>query len=118
MPRSKSSVPRKSRIKKILKQAKGYYGKRKNIFSIAKQSIIRSGMFAFAHRRKKKRDFSRLWQTRINAAARDHGLTYARLKNGLSKAQVRLNKKSLSSLVVDDPDAFKTIVEVAKKTLG
>ena len=115
MPRSKSSVTRKARVKKILKQAKGYFGKRKNLFSIANQSVLRSGMFSFAHRRKKKRDYIRLWNTRINAAVREHGMSYSTFMNGIKKANISLNRKSLSNLSIEDADAFKAVVDLVKQ---
>ena len=115
MPRSKSSVTRKSRVKKVLKQAKGYFGKRKNLFSIANQSVLRSGMFSFAHRRKKKRDYIRLWNVRINAAVREHGLSYSKFVNGLKKSNIFLNRKSLSNLSIEDKEAFKAVVDLVKR---
>ena len=115
MPRIKSSITRKARVKKVLKQAKSYYGKRKNIFSIANQSVIRSGAFAFAHRRKKKGDFRALWAVRINAAAKLNGTSYSRLINGLKKANVLINRKILSDLAINDATAFSQIVELANK---
>ena len=114
MPRSKSSVTRKARVKKILKQAKGYFGKRKNLFSVANQSVLRSGMYSFAHRRKKKRDFIRLWNMRINAAVREHGLSYSKFMNQLKKTGIALNRKSLSNLAIEDREAFKVIVDLIK----
>lgn len=114
MPRSKSSVTRKARVKKVLKQAKGYRGKRKNLFSLANQSVLRSGMFSFAHRRKKKRDYIRLWNARINAAARENGINYSEFMHGLKRANVVLNRKSLSNLAIEDKDAFKAVVDLIK----
>ena len=111
MPRSKSSVSHKVRVKKVLKQAKGYYGKRKNIYSIAKQSVVRSGMYAFAHRKKKKGDFRRLWNVRINAALRPLGVSYSKFINALTKSNVKLNRKVLAYLACNDLVGFKKIVE-------
>ena len=112
MPRSTSSVTHKKRVKKVLKQSKGYYGKRKNIYSIAKQSVTRSGMFAFAHRRKKKGDFRRLWQVRIAAGLEilEIGLSYSRLINLLKINNILLNRKSLALLASTDPNGFKELV--------
>ena len=90
MPRSKSSVTHKNRVKKVLSQAKGYYGKRKNLFRIAKQSVVRSGAFAFAHRRKKKGDFKKIWTVRINAALALHGIKYHHFIHLLNKSNVQL----------------------------
>lgn len=115
MPRSKSSITRKARVKKVLKQAKGYSGKRKNLFSLANQSVLRSGMFSFAHRRKKKRDYIRLWNVRINAAVKEHGLRYSRFIHGLKLANIALNRKSLSNLAIEDEKTFKAIVDLVKQ---
>lgn len=115
MPRSKSSVQHKARVKKVLKQSKGYYGKRKNIYSIAKQSVVRSGMFAFAHRRKKKGDFRAIWNARISAGLREHGLNYSRFINLLGKSNIELNRKSLAHLATHEPVAFKAVVDLAKQ---
>ncbi len=115
MPRSKSSVTRKARVKKVLKQAKGYFGKRKNLFSIANQSVLRSGMFSFAHRRKKKRDYIRLWNVRLNAAVREYGINYSRFMHGLKKSNILLNRKSLSNLSIEDKETFKAVVDLVKQ---
>ena len=117
MPRSKSSVASKERKKKILKQSKGYFGKRKNVYSIAKQSVVRSGMYAFAHRRKKKRDFIRLWNVRINAAVREFELNYSQFIYGLKKSNIGLNKKVLSNMAIDDKKAFSEVVKIVKSAL-
>ena len=114
MPKSKSSVPRKKYVKKILKKAKGYYGKRKNIFSIAHQSVIRSGMFSFAHRRKKKGDFRALWNVRIGAALAGSGFSYSRFIHALKVSNVNLNRKMLAELAARDIDTFNAVVETVK----
>ena len=112
MPRSTSSVTHKKRVKKVLKQSKGYYGKRKNVYSIAKQSVTRSGMFAFAHRRKKKGDFRKLWQVRISAGlqAIESGVSYSRFIHLLKLNNILLNRKSLATLASIDPNGFKELV--------
>lgn len=118
MPRTKTNVPRKHKVAKILKQAKGYYGKRKNLIRLAKQSVTRSGMFAFDHRRKKKGDFRRLWQVRINAAVKEQGMNYSTFIHGLKSANILLNRKSLAHLAVEDPDTFKSIVDEVKSKVA
>jgi large subunit ribosomal protein L20 len=114
MPRAKNNPAKKQRTKKILKQAKGYFGKRKNLLRLAKQSVVRSGMFAFAHRRKKKGDFRRLWQVRINAALRELDVSYSKFIDYLKKANVLLNRKTLAHLAVNDPECFKAVVDQVK----
>lgn len=109
---------RKERRKRILKQAKGYYGKKSRAHRIAKEAVDRSGLFAYRDRRQKKRDFRRLWIVRINAAARQHGLPYSRFIGGLKKADVEINRKMLADLAVREEDAFAELVEVAKEALG
>lgn len=117
MPRVSSSVTHKKRVKKVLKQSKGYFGKRKNIYSIAKQSVVRSGMFSFAHRRKKKGDFRKIWQTKINAAVRQYDATmsYSKFIHLLIKNNIMLNRKSLAFLAVYDYNGFCQIVDKVKK---
>lgn len=109
---------RKERRKRILKQAKGYYGKKSKAHRIAKEAVDRSGVFAYRDRRQKKRDFRRLWIVRINAAARQHGLTYSRFIGGLKKADVEINRKMLADLAVREEAAFGELVEVAREALG
>lgn len=111
MPRSKSSVPKKARIKKVLKQAKGYRGKRKNLFSIANQSVVRSGMFAFAGRKKKKGEYRTIWNVRISAGLEALGHNYSSFIHALKTAKVELNRKTLAYLASEDPEAFKAVVE-------
>lgn len=114
MPRSKSSVTHKKRTKKIFEQSKGYYGKRNNIYKIAKQSVLRSGMYAFAHRRKKKGDYRTLWQIRINAGLKELGLaSYSRFIFYLHKANIKLDRKVLAYLAIHDIDSFKQVAEIA-----
>ncbi len=120
MTRVKSSVTHKKRVKKILHLARGYYGKRKNVYSLAKQSVMRAGAYAFAHRRKKKGDFRRLWHVRINAALDalprelSGGLSYAPFVYKLEQANISLNRKALAYLAVHDVAGFTQLVrEVA-----
>ena len=114
MPRSKTVVPGRARRKKILKAAKGNFSGRRKLAKTALQTVQRAGQFAFEHRRLKKRDFRRLWITRINAAARLNGLSYSTLIAGLKKANVEVNRKLLSELAVMDAGAFAKLAEVAK----
>ena len=114
MPRSKTVVPGRSRRKKILKAAKGNFSGRRKLYKTALQTVQRAGQFAYEHRRLKKRDFRRLWITRINAAARLNGLTYSTLIAGLKLASVEVNRKLLSDLAVRDAGAFAKLAEVAK----
>ncbi len=121
MPRSKSSVTHKKRVKKVIQQAKGYYGKRKNVYSIAKQSVTRSGMFSFAHRRKKKGDFRRLWNVRINAALdkvkdlKIPSFSYSKFIHQLKLANITINRKLLSLMGERDFASFKKLVENLNK---
>jgi large subunit ribosomal protein L20 len=117
MPRVKRSVQAKARHKKILKQAKGYYGARSRVFRVAKQAVIKAGQYAYRDRRQRKRQFRALWIARINAAARQCGLSYSRLINGLEKANVILDRKTLADLAVTNQVAFARIAEQAKLAL-
>ena len=108
---------RAQRRKRILKQAKGYYGTRSRSHRIAKQAVDRAGQFAYRDRRNKKRNFRALWIVRINAAARQNGLSYNRLMEGLKKAGSDINRKMLADLAVRDPKAFAQVVETAKSAL-
>ncbi len=117
MPRTKTGPTRRRRHKKILKQAKGYWGSRHRLFSSAKETLMRAGNYAWRDRRLKKRDFRRLWIARINAAARQRGLTYSQLAGGLCKADVELNRKILAHLAVAEPQAFDAVVAEAKTAL-
>ena len=117
MPRVKSSVSARKRRKKYLRQAKGYWGRRSRTYVIAREAVERGWMYAFRDRRARKRDFRRLWLVRINAAARLHDLSYSRFMNGLGKADIRLNRKVLADLAVNDPAAFGKLVEIAKKQI-
>jgi large subunit ribosomal protein L20 len=114
MPRTKTVVPGRARRKKVLKAAKGNFSGRRKLYKSALQTVQRGGMFAWEHRRTKKRDFRRLWITRINAAARQNGLSYSALIAGLKRAQVDVNRKMLADLAVRDTAAFAKLAEVAK----
>ena len=114
MARVKSAIITRKKHKKILKQAKGYYGAKHYRFRMAKQAVMKSGMYAYVGRKDKKSDFRKLWITRINAAARMNGLTYSKLISGLKKANVTINRKMLAEIAVTDPAAFTKIAEVAK----
>ncbi len=117
MPRVKRGVQAHARHKKVLKLAKGYRGRRKSTFKVAKQAVIRAGVNAYRDRRQRKRQFRALWIARINAAARECGLSYSRFMNGLSKAGVELDRKILADLAVFDKPAFATLAEQAKAGL-
>ncbi|HLT90779.1 MAG TPA: 50S ribosomal protein L20 [Woeseiaceae bacterium] len=117
MARVKRGVTARSRHKKVLDKAKGYYGARSKVFRVAKQAVIKAGQYAYRDRRQRKRDFRALWITRINAAARLHGLSYSRLINGLHKAQIDIDRKVLADIAVHDPEAFGAIAAQAKAGL-
>jgi large subunit ribosomal protein L20 len=117
MPRVKRGVQARARHKKVLKQAKGYYGARSRVYRVAKQAVIKAGQYAYRDRRQRKRQFRSLWIVRINAAAREHGLSYSRFMNGLSKAGVELDRKVLADLAVFDKPAFGALAEQAKAAL-
>nr|VFJ62787.1 MAG: large subunit ribosomal protein L20 [Candidatus Kentron sp. FM]VFJ63371.1 MAG: large subunit ribosomal protein L20 [Candidatus Kentron sp. FM]VFK14537.1 MAG: large subunit ribosomal protein L20 [Candidatus Kentron sp. FM] len=117
MPRVKRGVTAHARHKKILKQAKGYYGRRKNVYRVAKQAVIKAGQYAYRDRRQRKRQFRALWIIRINAGARECGLSYSRLMNGLKKAGIQIDRKVLSDLAVFDQPAFAALAEKAKNAL-
>ena len=115
MSRVKRGVTARARHKKVLKLARGYRGRRKNVYRIAKQAVIRAGQMAYRDRRQRKRQFRALWIVRINAAARQSGLSYSRFMDGLNKAGVTLDRKQLSELAIHDPAAFDALVEEAKQ---
>ncbi|MEO8309465.1 MAG: 50S ribosomal protein L20 [Pseudomonadota bacterium] len=117
MARVKRGVTAGRRHKKVLAKAKGYYNARRKVFRAAKQAVIKAGQYAYRDRRAKKREFRALWITRINAAARDHGLSYSRLINGLLKAGIEIDRKVLAELAVHDAGAFGAICEQAKAQL-
>ena len=118
MPRVKRGVVAHRRHKKILKQAKGYYGARSRVFRVAKQAVTKAGQYAYRDRRQRKRQFRALWITRINAQSRANGLSYSRLINGLKKADIGLDRRVLADLAVHDKPAFTVIVEQAKAALA
>ena len=115
MARVKTARITKKKHKKVIKQAKGYYGAKSYRFRTAKQAVMKSGMYAYIARRDKKSNFRKLWIARINAAARMNGLTYSTLIAGLKKANVTINRKMLAEVAVTDPEAFTKIAEIAKK---
>lgn len=117
MPRPKRSVTSRARRKKILKQAKGYYGARSRSFKVAKQAVIRAGQYAYRDRRQRKRQFRSLWIMRINAATRQHGLSYSRFIAGLKQAEIDMDRRVLADLALQEPDAFSALVEKAKDAL-
>lgn len=118
MPRVKRGVASRARRKKVLKAAKGYYGARSRSFKVAKQAVIKAGQYAYRDRRQRKRQFRALWITRINAAARELGLTYSTFMNGLKKAAIEIDRKVLADLAVFDKPAFAAIAEQAKAKLA
>jgi large subunit ribosomal protein L20 len=118
MSRVKRGVTAHARHKKVLKAASGFYGRRKNTNRTAKAAVDKAGQYAYRDRRNKKRNFRALWIQRINAAVRDHGLTYGRFIDGLSKAEISVDRKVLSDLAITEPAAFAVLVEQAKKALG
>ena len=118
MARVKRGVTAGRRHKKVLHKAKGYYNARRKIYRVAKQAVIKAGQYAYRDRRAKKREFRALWIARINAGARQHGLSYSRFINGLLKAGIRIYRKMLANLAIHDPAAFGAIVEQAKAKLA
>ena len=117
MPRVKRGVTARARHKKVLEQAKGFRGRRKNVYRIAKEAVMKAGQYQYRDRRTKKREFRALWIARINAAARVYGLSYSRLINGLMKAGFEVDRKMLADLAVNDTAAFGAIAEQAKAAL-
>lgn len=115
MPRVTSSVARNKRKKKILKEARGYFGGRSKLYRPAKNAVERGWQYAYRDRRRKKRDFRRLWITRISAAARQNGLSYSHFVSGLKGAGVELNRKMLADLAIRDPAAFSELARLAKE---
>ncbi len=111
MPRSNSSVPKHRRHRRLVKQAKGYYGARSRNFRTAKDAIIRAWSYAYRDRRQRKRQFRRLWITRINAAARQHDLSYSKFMHALAEHRIELDRRMLADLAVNDPQGFETLVK-------
>jgi large subunit ribosomal protein L20 len=118
MPRVKRGVTAHARHKKILKQAKGYYGARSKVFRVAKQAVIKAGQYAYRDRRQRRRQFRALWIARINAGARDNGLSYSRMIAGLKKAGIEVDRKILADIAYHDTVAFSAIAEQAKAALA
>src|SRR5712691_10652470 len=118
MARVKRGVPAHAKHKKVLKKAKGYYGRRKNTIRIAKQAVEKAMQYAYRDRKRKKRTFRALWIQRINAAVREHGLTYGRFIDGLGKSGVAVDRKVLADLAVREPAAFKALVDQARSKLA
>src|SRR5690554_1132820 len=117
MSRVKRGVAAHARHRKIIKKAKGYYGRRKNTFRVANQAVEKAGQYAYRDRRTRKRNFRALWIQRINAGVREHGLTYSRFIDGLAKAGIEVDRKVLSDLAIHEPEAFKALVSQAQAAL-
>ncbi|QKK02771.1 MAG: 50S ribosomal protein L20 [Pseudomonadota bacterium] len=118
MARVKRGVVARRRHRKVLSRAKGYYGARRKVYRVAKQAVIKAGQYSYRDRRQRKRDFRSLWITRINAAAREHGLSYSRFINGLKRAEVDIDRKVLADLAVNDKAAFRALAEKAQSSLS
>ena len=117
MARIKGAMMTRKRRNKVLKLAKGYYGSKHSLFKTAKQAVMKSGNYAYVGRKQKKRDFRRLWITRISAACKANGINYSTFMNGLKKADITLNRKMLSEIAIADPAAFTALTEKAKAAL-
>ena len=115
MSRATNAVARRRRRKKVLNQAKGYWGRKHSSYRLANEQVMRSGNYAYRDRRRRKRDMRRLWIVRINAAARREGMSYSQLIHGLSEAGVEVNRKMLADIAVNDPDGFRRFVELARE---
>ena len=115
MPRSQNSVASRNKRKKILKQAKGYYGRRKNVWKVAKNAVEKGLLYSYRDRKNKKRSFRLLWIIRINAAARLHGTSYSKFIASLKENQIEINRKSLAYLAVNEPDSFAELVKITSK---
>ena len=118
MARVKGGTVARARRKKILKEAKGYFGSKHRLYKTAKEQLLHSGVYAYRDRRQKKRDFRKLWITRINAACRENEISYSKFINGLNKAGLTINRKMLSELAIDSPKAFTDLVDIAKDALN
>jgi len=114
MPRSVNSVAKRRRRKKILKQAKGYFGRRKNVYTVAKNAVEKAMLYAYRDRKQKKRNFRKLWIQRINAAARLHGMSYSQFMGKIHANNIDLNRKVLADLAMNHPEAFKALVDKIK----
>ncbi|WP_380572218.1 50S ribosomal protein L20 [Staphylococcus hyicus] len=117
MPRVKGGTVTRARRKKTIKLAKGYFGSKSTLYKVAKQQVMKSGQYSFRDRRQRKRDFRKLWITRINAASRQHDISYSRLMNGLKTAGIDINRKMLSEIAISDDKAFAELVKKAKDAL-
>ncbi len=118
MPRVRKGVASRARRKKVLKRAKGYYGARSRTFKVAKQAVIKAGQYAYRDRRQRKRQFRALWIVRINAAARQHEMSYSRFIAGLKKAAIEVDRKVLADLAMHEKEAFAVLAEQAKQALA
>ena len=118
MSRATNAVARKRRKKKVLQQAKGYWGRKHSSYRFANEQVMRSDAYAYRDRRTRKRDFRRLWITRINAAARQEGMSYSQLIHGLQKADIEVNRKMLADIAVRDPEAFRRFAEQAREAVA
>ncbi|HLT49006.1 MAG: 50S ribosomal protein L20 [Aequorivita sp.] len=114
MPRSVNSVAKRARRKKVLKQAKGFFGRRKNVWTVAKNAVDKAMLYSYRDRRAKKRNFRSLWITRINAGARQHGMSYSQFMGSLKNSGIELNRKVLADLAMNHPEAFAAIVKQVK----
>ena len=114
MPRSVNSVASRAKRKKVMKMAKGYFGRRKNVWTVAKNAVEKGLVYAYAHRKQKKRNFRSLWIARINAGARAHGMSYSVFMGKLKAADIELNRKVLADLAMNHPEAFKAVVDKVK----
>ena len=118
MARVKGGNVTKNRRRKVLKEAKGYFGSKHRLYKTAQEQVFHSGTYAFRDRKQNKRNFRKLWITRINAACRENEISYSRFINGLAKAGIEINRKMLSEMAIDDPKSFASLVETAKKALN
>ncbi len=117
MPRATDGTRRKDRRKKILKQAKGYWGRRSTNFRTAKDAVTKAGQYAYRDRKRRKRDFRRLWISRISAACRNEGMSYSQFMYGLHKAEITLDRKALSNMAIEDKQAFSSLITMSKAAL-
>jgi len=114
MPRSVNSVASRARRKKVLKQAKGYFGRRKNVWTVAKNAVEKAMLYAYRGRKEKKRNFRSLWVTRINAGCRENGISYSKFMGEIKKNNIELNRKVLADLAMNHPEAFKAVIDKIK----